>query len=88
MKALLQETSDGLEAVRVADVETPTPKSGEVRVAIKAASVNHREMWIARGLYPGMSLPTTMGCDGAGIVDMVGEGVSGVSIGDEVVIYP
>ena len=33
-------------------------------------------MWIARGLYPGMSLPTTMGCDGAGVVDMLGEGVS------------
>jgi len=88
MKALYQETTEGPEAVRVAEVETPTPKAGEVRVAIKAASVNHREMWIARGLYPGMSLPTTMGCDGAGVVDMLGEGVSGPSVGDEVVIYP
>jgi NADPH:quinone reductase-like Zn-dependent oxidoreductase len=67
MKALYHETTEGPEAVRVAEVETPTPKAGEVRVAIKAASVNHREMWIARGLYPGMSLPTTMGCDGAGL---------------------
>jgi len=88
MKALLLETTDGPEAVRVTDVETPEPKAGEVRVAIKAASMNHREMWISRGLYPGMVVPCTMGCDGAGVVDMIGEGVSGVSAGDEVVIYP
>lgn len=88
MKALYQETTEGSEAVRVAEVDTPTPKAGEVRVAVKAASVNHREMWIARGLYPGMNLPTTMGCDGAGVVDMLGEGVTGASVGDEVVIYP
>ena len=88
MKALYQETTEGPDAVRVAEVKTPTPKAGEVRVAIKAASVNHREMWIARGLYPGMNLPTTMGCDGAGVVDILGKDVSGASVGDEVVIYP
>ncbi len=88
MQALYLETADGSEATRVAEVETPAPKAGEVRVAIKAASINHREMWIARGLYPGMILPATMGCDGAGLVDALGEGVSGVSVGDEVVIYP
>ena len=88
MKALLLETTEGPEAVRVAEVETPEPKAGEVRVAVKAASMNHREMWIARGLYPGMTLPSTMGCDGAGVIDRIGEGVSGVALGDEVVIYP
>jgi zinc-binding alcohol dehydrogenase/oxidoreductase len=88
MKALYQDTTNGTDAVRVADVDTPTPGPGEVRVAIRAASINHREMWIARGQYPGMSLPATLGCDGAGVVDMLGEGVSGVSIGDDVVIYP
>lgn len=88
MLALYQETTDGPAAVRVAEIETPVPGRGEVRVAIRAASVNHREMWIARGLYPGMNLPTTMGCDGAGVVDMLGDGVTGAAIGDEVVIYP
>lgn len=88
MKALLLGTAEGPEAVRVTDVETPEPKAGEVRVAIKAASMNHREMWIARGLYPGMVVPSTMGCDGAGVVDKLGEGVTGVSVGDEAVIYP
>ena len=88
MKALYLEQADGVDSVRVADVETPTPKAGEVRVAVKAASLNHREMFVARGQYPGMTLPTTMGCDGAGVVDMVGEGVTGASVGDEVVLYP
>ena len=88
MKALLLKNTDGPEAVRVAEVDTPEPGAGEVRVAIKAASMNHREMWISRGLYPGMVVPSTMGCDGAGVVDMLGEGVSGASVGDEVVIYP
>lgn len=88
MKALLLESTDGPEAVRVADVDTPEPAAGQVRVAIKAASMNHREMWISRGLYPGMVTPCTMGCDGAGVVDMIGDGVTGVEIGDEVVLYP
>jgi zinc-binding alcohol dehydrogenase/oxidoreductase len=88
MKALYLETADGPESARVADVETPTPKAGEVRVAIKAASMNHRELFITHGQYPGMMMPTTMGCDGAGIVDMIGEGVTGASVGDEVVLYP
>jgi zinc-binding alcohol dehydrogenase/oxidoreductase len=88
MKALYLETADGPESARVADVETPTPKAGEVRVAIKAASMNHRELFITHGQYPGMTMPTTMGCDGAGIVDMIGEGVTSASVGDEVVLYP
>jgi zinc-binding alcohol dehydrogenase/oxidoreductase len=88
MKALYLETADGPESARVADVETPTPKAGEVRVAIKAASMNHRELFITHGQYPGMTMPTTMGCDGAGIVDMIGDGVTSASVGDEVVLYP
>jgi NADPH:quinone reductase-like Zn-dependent oxidoreductase len=88
MKALYLERADGTESVQVRDVETTAPGAGEVRVAIKAASLNHRELWIPRGQYPGMQLPATLGCDGAGVVDMLGEGVTEAKIGDEVVIYP
>jgi zinc-binding alcohol dehydrogenase/oxidoreductase len=88
MKALLLEKANGAEAVRVAEVETPRPGPGEVRVAVRAASLNHRELFIVNGLYPGMTLPTTMGCDGAGAIDRVGEGVSDARIGEEVVLYP
>lgn len=88
MKALYLEETGGPESARVADVETPMPKAGEVRVAVKAASLNHREIFITHGQYPGMTMPTTLGCDGAGVVDMIGEGVTGAQVGDEVVLYP
>ena len=88
MKALMLEKADGPESVAVKEVATPTPKAGEVRVAVKAASLNHRELWIPRGQYPGMRLPTILGCDCAGVVDEVGSGVSGAKPGDEVVLYP
>jgi len=88
MKALYLEAGDGPESTRVADVETPTPSAGEVRVAIKAASINHRELFITHGQYPGMTLPAILGCDGAGVIDMVGEGVTDAKVGDEVVLYP
>ncbi len=88
MKALYLEQANGSDSVEVREVETPEPRAGEVRVAIRAASLNHREMWIVRGQYPGMRVPATLGCDGAGVVDGVGAGVSGVEIGSEVVLYP
>ncbi|BBF71559.1 MULTISPECIES: quinone oxidoreductase family protein [Sphingomonas] len=88
MKALYLERTDGPESVVVADVDTPVPGPGEVRVALRAASINHRELFITHGQYPGMTVPTTLGCDGAGVVDMIGDGVTGVSEGDEVVLYP
>jgi NADPH:quinone reductase-like Zn-dependent oxidoreductase len=88
MKALFLESPDGPDSVSVKEIATPVPGPGEVRVAIKAASVNHRELFITHGQYPGMTLPTSLGCDGAGVVDMVGEGVTGANAGDEVILYP
>ncbi|MPS67303.1 MAG: alcohol dehydrogenase [Novosphingobium sp.] len=88
MKALYLENAEGPESTRVAEVETPEPGPGEVRVALKAASINHRELFISHGQYPGMVMPVTLGCDGAGIVDKVGADVSGVDVGSEVVLYP
>lgn len=68
--------------------DKPTPASGEVLVNIKAAALNHREIWISKGLYPGMTLPCILGADGAGVIESVGESVSTEHIGHEVVIYP
>jgi NADPH:quinone reductase-like Zn-dependent oxidoreductase len=89
MKALVLEATDGLQCAAVKQVETPTAKAGEVLVAIKAAALNHRELWIARGQYPGMvPTPFTLGCDGAGVIEAVGEGVDKSRIGEAVVLYP
>ena len=88
MKALRLDTPDGTQSARLTTLEPPAPGPGQVRVALKAASLNHRELWIVRGQYPGMQLPATLGCDGAGIVDTVGDGVDAALVGSEVVLYP
>lgn len=88
MKALTLNTPDGLAGITLEQVEAKAPQAGEVRVALKAASLNHRELWISRGQYPGMTLPCTLGADGAGVIEAVGEGVSADLIGREVLLYP
>ncbi|RPF25314.1 candicidin polyketide synthase FscB [Streptomyces sp. Ag109_G2-6] len=55
--------------------------AGEVRVAVRAAGVNFRDVLIALGMYPGAA---SMGIEGAGVVLEVGPGVSGLAVGDRV----
>jgi zinc-binding alcohol dehydrogenase/oxidoreductase len=88
MKALQLVSADGHGSARLADVDLPEPRAGEVRVKVHASALNHRELWISRGQYPGMSLPCTMGCDGSGVIDALGNGVGGFSMGAEVALYP
>jgi zinc-binding alcohol dehydrogenase/oxidoreductase len=53
-----------------------TQAPGEVLVEVKAASLNHRDVWIQKGLYPKITTPIIPGSDGAGIVTEVGDGVA------------
>lgn len=50
------------------EVATPTPESDQVLVSIKAAALNHRDVWITHGKYPKIKLPCILGSDGAGLV--------------------
>ena len=74
--------------VAIADVPTPRAAAGEVLVAIKAAALNHRDVWIKAGQYAGVRFPTIPGSDGAGVVTEVGEGVDPAWAGREVIINP
>ena len=74
------------EPVQFTDVPTPTAGPGEVLVQLKAAALNHRDVFIQQGLYPGMKLPIIPGSDGAGVVADVGAGVDPVWKGQSVVI--
>ncbi|MCF2519832.1 zinc-binding dehydrogenase [Dyadobacter sp. CY351] len=76
------------EPLVIEDVEKPQAGSGEVIVQLKAASLNHRDVWIQKGLYPKITTPIIPGSDGAGIVSEVGEGVDPAWIGKEVLINP
>lgn len=88
IRALTLASADGIGAATLAVHPLEAPAAGEARVAIRAAALNHRELWIARGLYPGMKLPATLGADGAGVVEAVGPGVDPHWLGKEVVLYP
>jgi NADPH:quinone reductase-like Zn-dependent oxidoreductase len=68
--------------------EMPTAGPGEAIVQVKAAALNHRDIWIQYGRYFTKEYPAILGSDGAGIVTAVGEGVDQSWIGQEVVIDP
>ena len=70
--------------------EKPEPEIGkdEVLIRIKYASLNHRDLWITKGMYSGISLPIVMGSDGAGFVIKAGAEVTKVKEGDDVFINP
>ena len=74
--------------LKVVDQPDPTPGPGEAVVRLKAAALNHRDLWIKLGQYAGLTFPCTPGSDGAGVVESVGAGVERSWIGSEVVINP
>ncbi|HEY8932229.1 MAG TPA: alcohol dehydrogenase catalytic domain-containing protein, partial [Rariglobus sp.] len=59
----------------VVDLPAPEPAAGEVRVRLKAAALNHRDVWIKQGQYAGLKFPSQPGSDGAGVVESMGAGV-------------
>ncbi|QCR25227.1 zinc-binding dehydrogenase [Pontibacter sp. SGAir0037] len=70
------------------DKEKPLPGSGEVIVQVKAAALNHRDVWIQHGRYFTKEYPAILGSDGAGIITEVGAGVDAQWIGQEVILDP
>lgn len=74
------------------DWEVPAPKPGWVRVGLRAMALNHLDLWTTLGLEGvTLPLPLTPGCDGAGVVEAVGEGTflpPGVEAGSSVFIAP
>jgi NADPH:quinone reductase-like Zn-dependent oxidoreductase len=78
-----------LDQVRLLDLPAPPPPApGEVRVAIRAAALNHLDLFVVRGLPHTIRFPHILGADGAGVVDAVGNGVTRVTPGDRVMINP
>ncbi len=73
----------------VTDFPTPVPGPGEVLVKVAATGLNHVDLVVRRG-YPGIPipLPHIPGGDIAGVVDELGDGVTGVKAGTRAVVYP
>ncbi len=72
----------------VVEVPDPQPAPGEAVVTVRAAALNHRDVWIKSGQYAGLKWPCLPGSDGAGVVAEVGAGVDPSWRGREVIINP
>jgi NADPH:quinone reductase-like Zn-dependent oxidoreductase len=78
VKAIRIHEDGGPEVLRYEDAPEPEPADGEVLVSLRAASLNHLDIWIRKGL-PSVPKPRILGADGAGVR---------VDTGEEVVINP
>ncbi len=73
----------GPEVLRWKEVEVGDPSPGQVRIRQHAVGLNYIDVYHRTGLYK-QSLPFTPGVEGAGVVESLGEGVSGLKLGDRV----
>ncbi len=87
MKAVYFETPGGPEVLRYGDRPTPEPGPGEVRIAVRAAALNHLDVFVRNGI-PHVPLPQIPGADASGVVDRLGEGVTDLTPGDRVLVQP
>ena len=77
----------GPEVLRLEELPDPEPGPGEVLVELRAAGLNHLDVWVRKGL-PSVPKPRILGADGAGVVAALGEGVDGFAVGERVVLNP
>ncbi|KAF0820733.1 alcohol dehydrogenase [Bacillus sp. ZZV12-4809] len=87
MKAIIHKGKAGLDGLSYGELEKPEPGAGEVRVKLKTAGLNHRDLFVPHRHKP-EDPALVIGSDGAGVIDAVGEGVSEVKRDDEVIINP
>lgn len=89
MKALRIHQHGGPEVLQLDEIPRPEPGPGEVLVRVLAASVNHLDIWVRRGM-PGFPVPfpRILGCDGTGEVAGLGAGVTAWKVGQKVVLEP
>lgn len=85
IKAMRVHQTGGPEVMTWEDVDSPTAKAGEAVIRHTAIGLNFIDVYYRTGLYPPPGgLPLTPGSEGAGVVIALGEGVSGLKIGDRV----
>ncbi|MBI4463976.1 MAG: zinc-binding dehydrogenase [Acidobacteria bacterium] len=87
MKAIRIHAHGGLEQLRMDELDVPKPGPRQVLVEIKAAALNHLDLYVRKGI-PGVHLPIILGSDGSGVVKEIGSGVRQFAVGDPVVAQP
>ncbi len=89
-KTVVAQTYGTPEVLKLVDVDLPAPKSGEVLVDVKAIGVNPFDFKLYSGAFgtDPEKLPIRLGGEAAGVVSAVGDGVTNVNVGDEVIVSP
>ncbi len=89
MRCAVVREHGGIDKVLIEERPVPEARAGTVRLRVRAAGLNHLDLWV-RGGVPGHTfpLPLILGCDFAGVVDAVGDGVTNVQPGDEIAVAP
>jgi NADPH:quinone reductase-like Zn-dependent oxidoreductase len=77
----------GPEVLRLEELPDPEPAPGEVLVELRAAGLNHLDVWVRKGL-PSVPKPRILGADGAGVVAALGADVDRFALGERVVLNP
>ncbi|HXN58265.1 MAG TPA: zinc-binding dehydrogenase [Candidatus Angelobacter sp.] len=88
MKAVRFHQHGGPDVLRVEDVPTPSPGPDEVLVGLRAAALNHLDLFVRNGQTPGVALPHIGGADGAGVVLANGPGAARHPVGTRVFFDP
>ena len=83
MKAIRFAKTGGPEVLSLHDIELPPPAPGQVRVRHTAIGLNFIDTYHRSGLYP-VALPSGLGLEAAGTIEALGEGVTGLKLGDRV----
>lgn len=83
MRAISVSHTGGPDVLELVEGDIPQPAVGEVVVRVAAAGVNYIDTYHREGAYP-LPLPFTPGQEAAGVVEQLGEGVDGFSVGDRV----
>jgi NADPH2:quinone reductase len=83
MKAIRITETGGPEVMRLEDLPTSEPQAGQLLVRVEAAGVNYIDTYQRSGQYK-VPLPYTMGLEGAGVVEALGPGATGIDTGARV----
>jgi NADPH2:quinone reductase len=74
----------GPEVMQWQDVEVPAPGHGQVRIRHAAVAVNFRDVLVRTGVHAAAAMPSGLGIEGAGTIEAIGPGVTGLAIGERV----
>ena len=81
--AMVAQKAGGVSVFKKTPIDLPKPKKGEALIRHTAIGVNFLDVYQRTGLYP-LEFPTTLGNEGAGVVEALGAGVKGLKVGDRV----